>query len=52
MKQKSELIKYRYTSRSAEVYRYFFALLRMCLKNHSHNLHASLCGIFCPNSVA
>ncbi|MED9824759.1 MAG: DUF6783 domain-containing protein [Ruminococcus sp.] len=24
----------------------------MCLKNHSHNLHASLCGIFCPNSVA
>ncbi|MFQ8883601.1 MULTISPECIES: DUF6783 domain-containing protein [Clostridia] len=24
----------------------------MCLKNHSHNLHASLCSIFCPNSVA
>ncbi|MFQ8587456.1 MAG: DUF6783 domain-containing protein, partial [Ruminococcus sp.] len=24
----------------------------MCLKNHSHNLHAPLCGIFCPNSVA
>ena len=25
---------------------------RVCLKNHSHNLHAPLCGIFCPNSVA
>ena len=25
---------------------------RACLKNHSRNLHASLCGIFCPNSVA
>ncbi|WP_431833860.1 DUF6783 domain-containing protein, partial [Blautia acetigignens] len=25
---------------------------RACLKNHSHNLHAPLCGIFCPNSVA
>ena len=24
---------------------------RACLKNHSHNLYASLCGIFCPNSV-
>ncbi|WP_442973800.1 DUF6783 domain-containing protein [Ruminococcus sp. 1001136sp1] len=24
----------------------------MCLKNHSRNLHAPLCGIFCPNSVA
>ena len=24
---------------------------RACLKNHSRNLHASLCGIFCPNSV-
>ncbi|MBS6878201.1 MAG: CYTH domain-containing protein [Ruminococcus sp.] len=23
-----------------------------CLKNHSRNLHAPLCGIFCPNSVA
>ncbi|MDU5438543.1 MAG: DUF6783 domain-containing protein [Ruminococcus sp.] len=22
------------------------------MKNHSHNLHALLCGIFCPNSVA
>ncbi|RHS65485.1 hypothetical protein DW955_00775 [Ruminococcus sp. AM45-9BH] len=22
------------------------------MKNHSHNLHAPLCGIFCPNSVA
>ena len=22
-----------------------------CLKNHSRNLHAPLCGIFCPNSV-
>ena len=25
---------------------------RACLKNHSCNLHAPLCGIFCPNSVA
>ena len=25
---------------------------RACLKNHSHNLHAPLCGIFYPNSVA
>ena len=25
---------------------------RACLKNHSYNLHAPLCGIFCPNSVA
>ncbi|MFQ8585133.1 MAG: DUF6783 domain-containing protein, partial [Ruminococcus sp.] len=23
-----------------------------CLKNHSRNLHAPLCGRFCPNSVA
>ncbi|WP_419508190.1 DUF6783 domain-containing protein [Blautia sp.] len=22
------------------------------MKNHSHNLHATFCGIFCPNSVA
>ncbi|MGN8784185.1 DUF6783 domain-containing protein [Blautia sp. HCP3S3_D9] len=21
------------------------------MKNHSRNLHAPLCGIFCPNSV-
>ena len=26
--------------------------IRACLKNHSRNLHAPLCGIFCPNSVA
>ena len=26
--------------------------VRACLKNHSRNLHAPLCGIFCPNSVA
>ena len=25
---------------------------RACLKNHSRNLHAPLCGIFHPNSVA
>ena len=25
---------------------------RACLKNHSRNLYAPLCGIFCPNSVA
>ena len=25
---------------------------RACLKKHSCNLHAPLCGIFCPNSVA
>ena len=25
--------------------------IRACLKNHSRNLHAPLCGIFCPNSV-
>ena len=24
---------------------------RACLKNHSRNLHAPLCGILCPNSV-
>ncbi|MFR4085392.1 MAG: DUF6783 domain-containing protein, partial [Lachnospiraceae bacterium] len=22
------------------------------MKNHSRNLHAPVCGIFCPNSVA
>ena len=26
--------------------------IRACLKNHSCNLHAPLCGIFHPNSVA
>ena len=26
--------------------------VRAYLKNHSRNLHAPLCGIFCPNSVA
>ena len=26
--------------------------IRACLKNHSRNLYAPLCGIFCPNSVA
>ncbi|MDU3304861.1 MAG: DUF6783 domain-containing protein [Lachnospiraceae bacterium] len=26
--------------------------MRACLKNHSRNLHAPLCGIFHPNSVA
>ena len=26
--------------------------VRACLKNHSRNLHAPLCGIFYPNSVA
>ncbi|MGN8784289.1 MULTISPECIES: DUF6783 domain-containing protein [unclassified Blautia] len=25
--------------------------VRACLKNHFRNLHALLCGIFCPNSV-
>mgnify|MGYP000576862272 CR=1 FL=1 len=25
--------------------------IRACLKNHSRNLHAPLCDIFCPNSV-
>ena len=30
----------------------FGGSLRACLKNHSRNLHAPLCGIFCPNSVA
>ena len=25
---------------------------RVCLKNHSRNLHAPFCGIFCSNSVA
>ena len=30
----------------------FFTCSRACLKNHSHNLHAPLCGIFYPNSVA
>ena len=25
---------------------------RACLKNHSRNLHAPLCGIFCSNSIA
>ena len=28
------------------------AEIRAYLKNHSRNLHAPLCGIFCPNSVA
>ena len=31
---------------------FFFCFFRACLKNHSRNLHAPLCGIFCPNSVA
>ena len=26
--------------------------IRACLKKHSCDLHAPLCGIFCPNSVA
>ena len=30
---------------------YLFSF-RACLKNHSRNLHAPLCGIFHPNSVA
>jgi len=25
---------------------------RVCLKNHFRSLHAPLCGIFCPHSVA
>ena len=25
---------------------------RACLKNHSYNLHAPICGIFCLHSVA
>ncbi|MDU3240058.1 MAG: DUF6783 domain-containing protein [Clostridiales bacterium] len=25
-------------------------LIRVCLKNHSRHLHASLCSIFAPNS--
>ena len=30
----------------------FFELrLRACLKNHSYNLHAPICGIFCLHSV-
>ena len=29
----------------------FFTRSRACLKNHSRNLHAPICGIFCPNSV-
>ena len=24
---------------------------RVCMKNHSRNLHAPFCGIFCSNSV-
>ncbi|MFR5792005.1 MAG: DUF6783 domain-containing protein [Lachnospiraceae bacterium] len=31
---------------------YLLVTARACLKNHSRNLHASFCGIFCPNSVA
>ena len=27
-------------------------MFRACLKNHSRNLHAPLCGRFHPNSVA
>lgn len=27
-------------------------IARACLKNHSHNLHAPLCDIFCPNLVS
>ena len=26
----------------------FVPLRRACLKNHSYNLHAPICGIFCP----
>ena len=29
----------------------FRACSRAYLKNHSHNLHTPLCGVFCPNSV-
>ena len=39
----------------SEIILYFFIRhqnLRACLKNHSLNLYAPLCGIFCPNSVA
>ena len=31
---------------------FYSAYTRACLKNQSRNLHASLCGIFHPNSVA
>ena len=31
---------------------FFQTRSRVCLKNHSRNLHAPLCGIFHPNSVA
>ena len=31
---------------------FFTFNVRACLKNHSSNLHAPLCGIFHPNSVA
>ncbi|WP_455502752.1 DUF6783 domain-containing protein [Blautia sp.] len=27
-------------------------IAKACLKNHSRNLHAPLCGIFCLNSIA
>ncbi len=30
----------------------YWADTRACLKKHSHNLRAPLCGRFCPNSVA
>ena len=29
----------------------FISHLRACLKNHSSNLHAPICGIFCLHSV-
>ena len=32
-------------------FRNFWGSTRACLKNHSRNLHAPLCGIFHPNSV-
>ena len=31
---------------------FYSVCARACLKNHSRNLHAPLCGRFCPNSVA
>ena len=34
-----------------EIKELFELQIRACLKNHSRNLHAPLCGIFCPNSV-
>ena len=48
--QKEEIAEFEETMR--KIIAGIISQARACLKNHSRNLHAPLCGIFHPNSVA